>query len=122
MPAIRFELGVYILQFSRGIQYPVQKPVEKSQVMERTGGNTWQVEDLGITISQFPIRFKNLPLADYNSLLHFHQEVINVAEHNFTYYDEEGDSHTVKCLTLKLKFPQTSYHRYSGELLLEVVG
>ena len=122
MAAIRFELGANSLQFSKGIQYPVQKPVEKSQVMDRTGGGEWQVEDLGVTIRQFPIVFKGLPLADYNNLLIWHDQICNGAEHNFTYYNEVGQPSLVKCLTPKINFPETSYQRHSGELLLEVVG
>ena len=38
MAAIRFELGANVLQFSKGIQYPVQKPVEKMQVVDRSAG------------------------------------------------------------------------------------
>lgn len=122
MAAIRFELGANVLQFSKGIQYPVQKPVEKLQVVDRTGGGSLQVEDLGVVISQFPIVFKNLPLDDYNGLMYWHDQICNGAEHKFTYYDEEGNPHTVTCLTSKIDFPQTSYQRYSGELLLEVDG
>ncbi|MBU0945505.1 MAG: hypothetical protein KJ804_09065 [Proteobacteria bacterium] len=122
MAAIRFELGANVLQFSKGIQYPVSKPVEKSQVVDRTGGGTLQVEELGVTIRQFPIVFKGLPLADYNGLMYWHDHICNGAEHEFTYYDEEGNPNTVKCLTTRIDFPQISYQRFSGELLLEVVG
>ena len=122
MAPIRFELGANVLQFSKGIQYPVSKPVEKSQVIDRPGGGTLQVEELGTTIRQLPIVFKGLPLADYNGLMNWHDQICNGAEHEFTYYDEEGNPHIVKCLTTRIDFPQTSYQRFSGELLLEVVG
>lgn len=121
MAAVRFELGADVLQFSRGIQYPVKKLVEQQQILDRTAGGSWQVEELGGEISQFPIRFKGLPQADYDNLRAFHKNVIMAAANNFTYYDEEGVGWTVKCLTTKINFPQTSYHRYTGELLLEVV-
>ena len=121
MAAIRFERGADVLQFSKGIQYPVRKPVEQQQVMDRTAGGTWEVEDLGGEIRQFPIKFKGLPKEDYDLLILFHTNICNGAANNFTYYDEDGIAFTVKCLTLKINFQQTSYHRYSGELLLEVV-
>lgn len=122
MAAIKFVLGTNVLQFSKGIQYPVSKPVEKLQVIDRTGGGTLQVEELGVTIRQFPITFKGLPLADYEALLNWHGQIAGGAENSFTYYDEDGLIHTVKMLTTRLDFPQTSYQRFSGELLLEVVG
>lgn len=122
MPAIRFVLGASSLTFSRGIQYPVQKPVEKMQVIDRTGGGTLQVEDLGVTIRQFPIVFKSLPLVDYQALLIWHNQIANGAANTFTYYDEEGITSQVKLLTTRIDFRQTSFQRFGGELLLEVVG
>lgn len=122
MAAIRFVLGGNSLTFSKGIQYPVQKPAEKTQVIDRTGGGTLQVEDLGVTIRQFPIAFRSLPLADYEALSSWHDTISNGAQNPFTYYDEDGLAHTVRMLTTKLDFQQTSYQRFSGDLLLEVVG
>ena len=121
MAAIKFELGGVALQFSKGIQYPVQKPVEKSQVIDRTAGGDLQVEELGVTIRQLPVEFKGLPLEDYTALMHWHEHVCNGAEKEFTYFDEEGDPHTVKMLTTKIDFRQVSYHRYSGGLILEIM-
>jgi hypothetical protein len=122
MAAIKFVLGSNVLQFSRGIQYPVQKPVEKLQVVDRTGGGTLQIEELGVTIRRFPITFKGLPQADYEALLNWHNQIANGAENVFTYYDEDGLTHTVRLLTTTIDFQQTSYQRFSGDLLLEVVG
>lgn len=122
MPAIRFVLGANSLTFSRGIQYPVAKPQEKMQVVDRTGSGALQVEELGVTIRSFPIVFKSLPLADYEALRTWHDTIANGAQNNFTYYNETGAAYTVKCLTLNLNFLETSYQRFGGELLLEVVG
>lgn len=122
MPAIRFVLGANSLTFSRGIQYPVAKPVEKMQVMDRTAAGSLQVEELGVTIRSFPIVFKSLPLADYEALRTWHDTIANGAQNNFTYYNEAGLAYTVKLLTLNLNFLETSYQRFGGELQLEVVG
>ena len=118
----KFVLGSNVLQFSRGIQYPVARPVEKLQVVDRTGGGSLQVEELGVTIGTFPIVFKGLPLADYQALKTWHGTIANGAANPFTYYDEEGTAWTVRLLTAKLDFQETSFQRFSGELLLEVVG
>ncbi len=122
MPAIRFVLGANSLTFTKGIQYPVAKPVEKMQVIDRTAAGTLQVEELGVTVRSFPIVFKNLPLADYQALVTWHDSIANGAQNTFTYYNEEGTAYTVRLLTTKLDFLQTSYQRFGGELLLEVVG
>ena len=118
----KFELGANVLQFTKGIRYPVSRPVEKIQVIDRTGGGSLQIEELGITISTFPIVFRGLPLADYQGLKTWHNTISNGAANQFTYYDEEGVAHTVRLLTTKIDFTETSYHRFAGELLLEVVG
>lgn len=118
----RFVLGANSLQFTRGIRYPVSRPVEKIQVIDRTGGGSLQVEELGIAIRTFPIVFRSLPIADYQALITWHNTICNGAANPFTYYDEEGIAHTVRLLTTTIDFPETSYHRFAGELLLEVVG
>lgn len=122
MPAIRFVLGANTLTFSRGIQYPVAKPAEALQVMDRTAAGGLQVEELGVTIRQFPLRFKSLPLVDYTALHSWRDTICHGAQNSFTYYDEDGVASTVKLLTTKIDFQQTSYQRFTGELLLEVVG
>jgi hypothetical protein len=118
----RFVLGGNELQFSRGIRYPIARPVEKIQVIDRTGGGSLQVEELGVTIRTFPIAFRGLPLADYQALITWHGTIANGAANSFSYYDEEGNAHTVRMLTTKLDFQETSFQRFTGELLLEVVG
>ncbi len=117
----KFVLGAATLQFSRGIRYPVSRPVEKIQVIDRTGGGSLQVEDLGVTIKTFPIVFRGLPLEDYQALKTWHNTIANGAANPFTYFDEEGIAHTVRLLTTTIDFPETAYHRFAGELLLEVV-
>lgn len=121
MSAIKFVLGGNSLIFSRGIQYPVQKPVEKLQVVDRTAAGGLQIEDLGVILRQFPLSFKGLPLADYEALLNWHSQIAAGAANPFSYHDEDGAAHTVRMLTLRLDFQQTSYQRFSGQLLLEVV-
>jgi hypothetical protein len=118
----KFVLGANELQFSKGIRYPLKRPVEKIQVIDRTGGGTLQVEDLGATIRTFPIVFRSLPLADYQALLSWHDTIANGAANVFTYYDEAGIARSVRMLSTTLDFTETSYQRFAGELLLEVVG
>jgi hypothetical protein len=118
----RFVLGTNVLNFSRGIRYPVSRPVEKIQVVDRTGSGSLQVEDLGATIRTFPLVFRGLPLADYQALITWHDSIANGAANTFTYYDEAGIARTVRLLTTKIDFQETSFQRFGGELLLEVVG
>lgn len=122
MPVPRFVLGANTLTFSRGLQYPVAKPVEHLQVMDRTAAGGLQIEELGVVIRQFPIKFKSLPLVDYTALHNWRDNICHGAQTPFTYYDEDGVAATVRLLTTKIDFQQTSWQRFAGELLLEVVG
>ncbi len=117
----KFVLDSNVLQFSRGMQYPVAKPMEKVQATDRTASGSLEVEDLGVNLSTRILIFKNLPLADYTALDNWFDNIANGAVNPFTYYDEDGASMTVVILTPKLDFQQTSYQKYSGELLLELV-
>jgi len=118
----KFVLGASELQFSRGIQYPTSAPRERLQVVDRTAGGTLQVEDLGVFIRNRPLSFKNLPKADYDALVVWFDTVCEGSLNEFTYYDEDGQSMQVVMISNPLDFKQTSYQRYAGELLLEVVG
>lgn len=118
----RFVLGANILQFSRGIRYPVSRPVEKIQVVDRTASGSLQIEDLGATIRTFPLVFRGLPRVDYDLLITWHDSICNGAANTFTFYNEEGTAYTVRMLTTKIDFVETSSQRFDGEILLEVVG
>lgn len=118
----KFVLGASELQFSRGIQYPTSAPRERLQVVDRTAGGTLQREDLGVNIRTRPITFKNLPKADYDALVAWFDTVCEGSLYEFEYWDEDGQSMQVIMRTNPLDFKQTSYQRYAGELLLEVVG
>ena len=122
MASPKFVLGANELQFSRGIRFPVSKPHEKLQVVDRTSGGDLQREELGIDIKHRRLIFKNLPQADWDPLTTWYDTICNGVENEFTYYDEDGLSMTVLMLTNPLDFLETSHQRFSGELLLEVVG
>jgi hypothetical protein len=122
MAAPKFVLGANELQFSRGIRYPVEKPHEKLQAMDRTAGGGLQVEELGIDIRTRRLIFKNLPQVDYDALCTWYDTIADGSLNTFTYYDEDGVSMTVRMLTNPLNFAETYYQRFSGELLLEVVN
>lgn len=118
----RFVLGENELVFSRGIQYPIKKPNEKFQVIDRTAAGTIQVEDLGLGIRTRVLSFKNLPQADYDALTNWFDNVSDGAFNEFTYYDEDGESMLVKLVNSTLDFQEESFQRFSGELSMEVVG
>lgn len=118
----KFTLGANELQFSRGLVYPVRKPHEKGQVIDRTAAGTPQVEDLGINIHRRYLTFKNLPQADYDALRTWYDSICNGAYNSFIYTDENGNAMTVRMVTNPLEFQEDYYQRFSGELILEVVS
>ena len=117
----RFVFDTHDLQFSRGLRYPVSKPKEKVQAIDRTANGRPVIETFGVDINTRVLTFKNLPLADYTALVDWFDTIANGAVNAFTYYDEDGVSMQVRILTPALDFQQTSYRKFSGELLLEVV-
>ena len=121
MAAPKFVLGGNTLQFSRGIRFPVAKPHEKLQVTDRTAGGSLQIEELGIDIRTRRLVFRNLPQADYDALCTWYDTIAAGALNNFTYFDEDGVSMTVRMLTNPLDFQETAHQRFAGELLLEVI-
>ena len=121
MAAPKFILGGNSLQFSRGIRFPVEKPHEKMQVFDRTAAGTMQIEELGVNIHTRRLIFRNLPQADYDALRTWYDTIAAGALNSFTYQDEDGSWMTVRIITNPLNFQETSYQRFSGELLLELV-
>ncbi|RJX20290.1 MAG: hypothetical protein C4563_06425 [Desulfobulbus sp.] len=122
MAVPKFVLGADVLQFSRGIRYPVAKPSQAVQAVDRTGAGTLEVESLGPNIRHRRLTFKDLPLADYTALVNWYEGIAEGAANQFTYYDETGTPMAVRMLSESLDFQEISYQRYAGELLLEVVG
>ncbi len=118
----RFELGANVLQFSKGMRYPVNKISEKMQVVDRDGSGGLNGEDLGPTIRTRPVRFKGLSRVDYDALVNWFEVIANGIENPFTYYDEEGVAMEVVWMTNPFNFPQDKYQKYSGEFVLEVIG
>lgn len=117
----KFTLGANELQFSNALVFPLRKPHEKTQVIDRTAGGTLQVEDLGVDIHTRVLPFRRLPQTDYDNLRTWYDTICDGAKNSFTYTDEDSNALTVRMLTNPLKFPETSHQRFSGELLLEIV-
>lgn len=122
MPSPKFELGTNVLQFSRGLKYPLDKPHEKAQVTDRAADGSLQREDLGVDIRRRLLVFRNLPQVDFDQLNNWYDNICNGVEHEFTYFDEKGQSMQVLLLTNPLRFPESYQGRFSGTLELEVVG
>lgn len=117
----KFVSGGTTLQFSKGLRYPLRKPVQLAQVTDRTAAGTLQVEDLGqATRSRF-LTFTRLPLGDYQALVDFFENTAVGAMNTFTYYDEEGQDMTVRWLGSIYDFQQDRYQQFSGTIELEVV-
>lgn len=118
----KFVLDANVLQFSRGMQYPVERPLEVMQGIDRTASGGVEVESLGPRIKTRPLVFRNLPSEDYEALHSWYDNIADGAANVFTYYDEDGTGMAVRIMSPRIAFKKTSNGRWSGELLLEVVG
>lgn len=110
------------LEFGRGLLYPVEKPQQVIQVVERTAGMTLQVESLGGTIHTRPLRLRGLSSTIFTSLRTWHETVAAGASNTFTFVDEDETSHTVRWLDDTLNMPEYFNGRHSVEILLEVIS
>lgn len=118
----KFVLDSNIIQFSRGMQYPVERPLEVAQSIDRTASGTVEVESLGPRINTRPLVFKNLPDEDYEALRNWYDSIADGASNVFTFYDEDGVGMAVRIMSPRIAFKKTANGRWSGEVLLEVVG
>lgn len=114
--------GVSDLEFGRGLLYPVEKPQQVVQVVERTAAGSLQVENLGVTVHTRVLRLRGLSGTVFADLRTWHESVAEGALNEFTYVDETGASQTVRWLDDTLNAPQYWNGRYSVEILLEVVS
>lgn len=121
MAKIKFVSGATEVQFEVNISYPARRPIEKVQVLDRTASGKLRVESYGVNIETFPLLFVDISENDYDALRSFFDVTANGALNSFTYYDEEGVTHTVRFVDNILDFSQTDINRYSGELTLESV-
>lgn len=114
--------GYSDLEFGRGLLYPVEKPQQVVQVIERTAGGSLQVENLGVTIHTRLLRLRGLSSTIFTSLRTWHSTVSQGALNTFTYVDEDETSQTVRWLDDTLNAPEYFNGRYGVEILLEVVS
>lgn len=123
MANISFEKSGYTtLEFGRSLRYPVERPQQVIQVLERTAGGTIQVENLGVTVSTRKLVLTYLTESVYDSLVTWHSTVAQGALNTFTYNDENGDSHTVRWIDDTLNAPEYRNGYFSAEILLEIVS
>jgi hypothetical protein len=116
----RFDLDASSLIFSKGIRYPVNRPLQKVQAIDRTAAGTLQIESLGIEIKRLTLRFENLETSDYTGLLNWFQNVCNGAANSFTYTDDESNAYTVNWVN-DFNFIEEKAG-YNGTIELEITG
>jgi hypothetical protein len=116
----QFTLGANTLVFSKGLKYPIRRPHEKVQAIDRTAAGTLQVESLGIEIKRLTLRFMNLSATDYDALLDWYQNKANGAANTFTYTDDESNAYSVVWMN-NFEFNETKAG-FNGTINLEIVG
>ena len=116
----QFTLGASTLIFSKGLKYPIIKPHEKVQTVDRTAAGNLQVESLGIEIVRHTLNFENLPTVNYSAILNWFQNICNGAANPFTYTDDLSQSFNVIWMN-NFNF-QERKAGFAGTIELEVIG
>jgi hypothetical protein len=102
-------------------QYPTSKPLQKRQITDRTADGDLQVENFNINVKTRTLNFVDMSKHDYDGLLEWFDNVADGAANTFSFEDEWGDISTMRIISNVYDFPETSYQRYSGSLILEHV-
>lgn len=121
MSAVKFVLGADTLTLSRSINYTASRPTRTGQVLDETAAGTLEVETLGSPVPLFPLEITDMTSTDVAGLIDWRDNISDWAANSFTYYDENGDTHTVQWINDSIDFPQVSHGRYSAFINLRVV-
>jgi hypothetical protein len=116
----QFILDANTLTFEKGIKYPVRRPHEMVQALDRTAAGSLQVESFGIEIKRLVLRLEYISSSFYSSLLDWFENKCNGAANAFTYIDDQSVSHTV-VWTNNFNFIET-VAGYNGSIDLEIVA
>jgi hypothetical protein len=118
MPNIVFTKGLSTFGFSKGRAFPVEDPGQVNVPTGLTDGGQMYAYDKGIAEKLYNLAFENLVKADFDSVEDW---IINVSvgpKNTFTYTDEAGVTHTVRCLDTRNPLREVSSGRYAGTIRL----
>jgi len=118
MANVIFTLGASTFTFSKGRDFPIQDPVEVAVVTDQSEGGNLYCYDKGVTVQYFNLYYKNLIPDDYTNVANWIQSVCVGPLNTFTYTDEDGATHTVRCLDTINPLKETGYQLYSGTIRL----
>lgn len=116
----QFQLGANTLVFEKGIKYPIRRPREMVQALDRTAAGSMQVESYGIEIKRLVLRLENITTSFHSNLLDWFENTSSGAANSFTYIDDLSVSHTV-IWTNGFNFLETPAG-YNGTINLEIVA
>ena len=125
-----FISGTNRLDFTKSYNYPVKVIDKIPQVQLRTASGKLYVNQKGPAISQFELKFEDLPkgsdaspsaLTDYLGLRHWYLNIAVGGKKSFTFYDAKGDSYTVRWMSDMEDFEEVDEGLYEGKVFLEKV-
>lgn len=117
--SMKFVLGLDTLEFEEGASYPAPRPIEKTQIIDRTAGGSLQVEDLGITLRRRVLNFEDMIKSDYDALRDWFDNVVNGSEKVFAFTDERDFTGDVRFIENVFDFQEDDFELFSGSLTVE---
>ena len=120
MPSPQFsKIGVTTLVFSRGDLFPSRTPESYNQVWSESEAKVVRVATISPPVIWYALHFANLPLADYTALRNWPRHALILGRaYTFTYTDVNAIAFTVRWWHDTFEMPQTSYQRYSVDIML----
>ncbi|MCE5212100.1 MAG: hypothetical protein LLG40_11145 [Deltaproteobacteria bacterium] len=118
MAKIIFTKGAVTFTFSCGRVYPIGDAGQVNVACDYSDGGELYAYDKGISEQFFDLVFDRCNATDYSNFDSFFKTTIKGPLNTFTYTDESGTTHTVRCLNTKNPLRETKYGVYAGTINL----
>jgi hypothetical protein len=110
------------VNFTKNPLYGLGKPYRFRQPRDLSDGGDQYVYDKGVTEEIFELSWKTMKEEDWTVLDSFIRNVAEGAKNTFTYYDEDGNTHTVRLESEVVDFREIRNQLYKGTLKLRKVA
>lgn len=118
MALIIFTKGASTFTFSKGREYPVRDPARVNVVTDQSEGLKLYAYDKGIEEKFHNLIFLGLSITDYTNTDTWIRTICVGPRETFTYTDEDGTTHTVRCLDTENPLEEYGYQLYRGTIHL----
>jgi hypothetical protein len=118
MALIKFTLGANTFTFTKGREYPLHDPTAVNVVSDYSEGRKMYAYDKGIREKQHNLHFIGLDATDNANVENWIKNICVGPKNTFTYTDEDGSNHTVRCPDRKNPLEEYGHQIFRGTIRL----